>query len=61
MGSIETCLDEILPLWLCDEGLELCGSEGVYKTCLRYNEEQDLCASESRKLICLLIMDKIPS
>ena len=31
MGSIETSLDEVLALWLSDEGLELCSSKGVYE------------------------------
>jgi hypothetical protein len=33
MGGIETSLDEILTLWLCDERLELGSGEGVYETC----------------------------
>jgi len=51
--GIQTRLNEVLPLRLCDKGLELCGSESVYQTSLGDDEEQDLRPSESRKLICL--------
>ena len=53
MGSVETSLDEVLTLWLSDEGLELCGSEGVYEASFRYDEEEDLCACEGGELVCL--------
>ena len=53
MWSIETSLDEILALGLGDEGLELCGGEGVDEAGLRHDEKQDLCASEGGELIGL--------
>lgn len=53
MGSIETCLDEILAFWLGDERLELGSGKGVYKASLGDDEEQNLGASEGRELVCL--------
>lgn len=53
MGRVEACLNEVLALGLGDEGLELGGGEGVYKACLRDDEEQNLCTSEGRQLVCL--------
>ena len=53
MGGIETSLDKILALRLGDEGLELGGSEGVDEAGLGDDEEQDLCASKSRKFVGL--------
>lgn len=44
MGSIETGLDEVLALWLCDERLELGGGEGVYEAGLGDDQQKDLCA-----------------
>jgi hypothetical protein len=51
--SIETCLDKVFALRLCDKGLEFCGGEGVDEAGLGDNQEEDLCAGESGKLICL--------
>lgn len=53
MGGIETGLNEILTLWLGDKGLKLCSSEGVDKTSLRDNKQEDLGASEGGQFICL--------
>ena len=53
MGSIETSLDEILPLRLGDERLEFSGRESVDQPGLRHDEEQYLGSSQGRKLISL--------
>jgi len=53
VGRVETGLDEVLALWLGDEGLELCGCEGVYETGFRHDKEEDLCAGEGREFVCL--------
>jgi len=53
VGGVETGLDEILTLWLCDEGLELCGGEGVDKTGLGDDEQEDLGAGEGGQLVGL--------
>lgn len=53
MGGIETSLNKILTLWLGDKGLELGGSECVNEAGLGDDEEQDLCASKSRKFVGL--------
>ena len=50
---VETRLDEVLALGLGDEWLKLGGSEGVDETSLRHDEQEYLCASQSRKFICL--------
>jgi hypothetical protein len=38
-SSIETRLNEIFALWLCDERLELCGSEGVHQAGFGYYQK----------------------
>ena len=53
MGSVETCLDEVLALGLCDERLELRSSEGVDEPGLRHNEQKDPGAGEGRELVRL--------
>ena len=46
MRSVEASLNEILPLGLGDERLELSSSEGIDETGLRDHEEKDLGAGE---------------
>jgi len=53
VGSIETGLDKVFALGLCDEGLELCGGEGVDEAGLGDDEKEDLCAGEGGELVCL--------
>lgn len=48
MWSIETSLDEILTLWLGNQGLKLGGGEGVHQTSLGYDEKEDLSTCECR-------------
>jgi hypothetical protein len=47
-------LDQILPLGLGHERLELGGGEGVDQTRLGDDEEEDLRSGEDRQLVCLL-------
>lgn len=54
VGRVETCLDEVLALWLGDERLELRGGEGIDETCLGHDKEQNLRASEGRQFVCLI-------
>ncbi len=53
MGRVETCLDEVLALWLSDEGLELGGGKRVDEAGLGHDEEEDLCAGEGGELVRL--------
>lgn len=53
MRGVEAGLDKVLALWLSDEGLELCGSEGVNEASLGHDEEKDLSAGESREFVSL--------
>jgi hypothetical protein len=53
VGGIQTGLNKVLALRLCDKGLELRGGEGVYQAGLGDNKEEDLGASQSRELIRL--------
>jgi hypothetical protein len=54
MRRVEASLDKIFAFGLRDEGLKLCGSECVNETRLRHDKQEDLGASERRKLIGLL-------
>lgn len=53
MRSVKTCLDEVLALWLRDEGLQLGGGERIDQAGLGDDEQKHLCASEGRKLVGL--------
>jgi hypothetical protein len=53
MGRVETRLDEVLSLWLSDERLELRGCKGVNESSFGDHEQEDLCPSESGKLVSL--------
>ena len=46
MGRIQTSLNEVLPLWLGDEGLKLGGREGVNQSGFRNDEQQYLSSSQ---------------
>ena len=52
-GGGARTLDQVLPFWLRDEGLELCGCERVDQPCLGDDEEQDLRPSQSGQLVGL--------
>jgi hypothetical protein len=53
MRGIETGLDKVLALRLCDEGLEFCGGEGVNKAGLGDDQKKDLGSGEGGELVCL--------
>ena len=46
MGCVKTCLNEILALWLGNEGLELGSGEGIDETSLGDDQEENLCPSQ---------------
>lgn len=46
-------LDQVLALWLCDEGLEFWRREGVHQSGLGHDEEQHLGSSEDGELVRL--------
>lgn len=46
-------LDEVLPLGLGDQWLQLRGREGVDKARLRHDQKQDLCARKDRQFVSL--------
>ncbi len=54
LGGVEAGLDEVLSFGLGDEGLELCGGEGVDEPCLGDDEQEDLCSCECRELVRFL-------
>ena len=54
MGCVETCLDEVLALWLSDERLKLGGRKSIHQSGFRYDEQQYLGSSQSRKFISLI-------
>ena len=47
-------MNEVLALWLGDEGLELGGGEGVDETGLGNDEQKDLGAGEGGELVGLM-------
>ena len=53
MGGIETSLNEILSLRLCDERLELGGGESVNQSGFGDYEQKHLSSSQRRKFISL--------
>jgi hypothetical protein len=53
MRGIETGLNKVFALGLCDERLEFRGGEGIYEAGFGDNQEEDLCASEGGQLVCL--------
>ena len=53
MWRVKAGLDEVLALGLRHERLELRSCERVHETCLRHDEEKDLCAREGGELIRL--------
>lgn len=52
---MQTGLDQVLALGLCDERLELGGGEGVDKTSFRDHQQKDLGACESAQLVRLSV------
>ena len=54
MRRVETGLDQVLALWLGDKRLKLRGRECVHQSSLRYDEQQYLRSSQSRKFISLI-------
>ena len=53
MGRVEASLNEVLALWLGDEGLELRSGERVDEAGLGHDKQEYLCAGEGRELIGL--------
>lgn len=50
---IEALLDKLLSFGVADNRLQLGGGEGVDEARFRYDEKQDFCSCQRRKLVCL--------
>ena len=53
VGGVETPLDHLLAVLLCDDRLQLVGGKGVHMTSLGCDEQENLRTGESRELVGL--------